>query len=104
MPGTAWNHQDAMFPAPSSDHMIRTRYTLDVQHVTTGFQSVPFQSYEWKQSGLHVPLVLWATHLLHVSEQAHANGYRMFLPVPSVTQWFLPCQLLGNLSTDASGV
>jgi hypothetical protein len=24
-------------------------------------------------------------------------------PFPSVTQWFLPCQLLGNLSTDASG-
>jgi hypothetical protein len=49
-------------------------------------------------------LFLWAAHLLHVSEQAHANGYRVFLPVPSVTQWFLPYQLLGNLSTGTSGV
>jgi hypothetical protein len=45
--------------------------------------------------GLHISYVFRSKHMPMVMESSS--------PFPSVTQWFLPCQLLGNLSTDASG-
>jgi hypothetical protein len=46
--------------------------------------------------GLHISYMFWSKHMPMVTE-----CYSLF---PSVTQWSQPCQLLGNLSTDASGV
>src|SRR4051812_19808303 len=102
MPGTAWIHQDMMFPTPS-DHMIRMCYASHVQHTTTGFQSVPSSSVRGNRVdftfhliiGLHISYRFRSEHMPMVPEYSS--------PFPSVTQWFLPCQLLGNLSTDASG-
>src|SRR4051794_2942506 len=45
--------------------------------------------------GLHISYMFRSKHMPMVPECSS--------PFPSVTQWFLPSQLLGNLSTDASG-
>jgi hypothetical protein len=46
--------------------------------------------------GLHISYVFRSKHMPMVPKYSS--------PFPSVTQWFLPSRLLGNLSTDASGV
>jgi hypothetical protein len=45
--------------------------------------------------GLHIFYVFWSKHMPVVTECSSL--------FPSITQWFLPCQLLRNLSTDTSG-
>jgi hypothetical protein len=44
---------------------------------------------------LHISYMFWSKHMPMVTECSSL--------FPSVTQWFQPCQLLGNLSIDASG-